>query len=287
MSILNIPLSNEIPNFTWSTKPSPSNYPRKLIHISDIGINGSLWYSDGISKWIPTGYINLLSTYVPVGIPPSGSFGNNGALTLNTALNKVYSEGVYLYFPSGAIYSGSPPGLYYTVMSSTTVGTVYSDTYTSEEPTRPISPVPIVNTGPGAYTSPIDTRITLVSSKITGGIMGPLGRIRPSLLASCNNSAGTKTPSIWVGSIAIYNAGTTNTSSVSSSEVLMTNLGITNAQSISPHNSSTGIGPVAQVMNYGTVNTEADFSITFGGRITVATDWIILQNAFNRLESSW
>ncbi len=54
-----------IREFTWATLPSAAVYSGQIIHISDIGINGSNWKSNG-SKWRPLGEIVLASSATAV-----------------------------------------------------------------------------------------------------------------------------------------------------------------------------------------------------------------------------
>lgn len=131
---------------------------------------------------------------VPMVAPPSGSVGDNGALTLDTALPANMSGAkCFMYFGEGVLYAGSLAGMYYTVMSSTTVGVVYADRYVSGTPVIPAAPTPIVATGPGAYTQPASTEITFVTVTLKGGTVGDSGRVYVESLNDHNNSAATKT----------------------------------------------------------------------------------------------
>ena len=98
-------------------------YPSGVAGYPSIGTNdvGSVFCTGTV--WAPLASWNVLRGAVPIGIPPNGTIGNNGALTLGTALDRVYPA-IYLRFPSGALYTGSPATLYYTVCSTTTVCTV-------------------------------------------------------------------------------------------------------------------------------------------------------------------
>lgn len=57
------------------------------------------------------------------GVAPSGTVAADGTITLGTALPGVFSAGVLLYLPAGAIVSGAA-GFYWCDMSSTTLGVV-------------------------------------------------------------------------------------------------------------------------------------------------------------------
>ena len=74
--------------YTWATKPLPSALTGQ-IYISDIGVGGSYWYSDG-SKWRPVGgRVTLKNTLVDVT--------NNGAA-------KVVMD--YATIPAGLVADG-------------------------------------------------------------------------------------------------------------------------------------------------------------------------------------
>src|ERR1700693_852831 len=101
----------------------------------------------------PSPVIPVIQNAIPMILPSSGTIGNNGALSALTALPTIYAN-AYLYFPAGAIVAGSLAGLYYCIMSSTTAGTIYNNTYDTTlgvMPTIPANPVPFVTPGPGAY----------------------------------------------------------------------------------------------------------------------------------------
>lgn len=106
---------------------------------------------------------------LPIGKPPTHTMGNNGALTLGTALNFAFPE-CYMYFAANQIATGVPAGLYYVTMSSTTVGTVYNNTYTSGVPSTPAVLVPFVTTGPGANTGST-SEITVYSDTFPGNFV--------------------------------------------------------------------------------------------------------------------
>lgn len=98
----------------------------------------------------------LFRNKCPVGIANSGSIGANGALTLG---NPIYSsfvptEGVWLYFPAEAVYSGSPAGFYWTKFSTDSLGTVYANYTASATGTGapPAVLTPLSGTTGAAYT---------------------------------------------------------------------------------------------------------------------------------------
>lgn len=148
----------------------------------------------GITSISPAGIPYILDKCcVPIGIAPTGTMAANGAVTLGTALNTTYSGGIWLYLPSGAAYAGSVARFFWTVMSSTTVGTVYDNTYTpgTNSPDIPASPTAIVAAGPGAFTG-VTASVTAFQASLSGGTLGKNGSIEEFHVASFNNSAGSK-----------------------------------------------------------------------------------------------
>lgn len=141
----------------------------------------------------------LLASGIPVGRPPSGTVGANGALTLDVALNFPYYGGIYLHFPANAVYSGSVAGFYWTVMSSTTAGTIYNEVLGSAFPTEiPSAPAAVASASVGAYV-PSTSQLSVGTVVIPGGLMGPNGSFRISSCWSQTSSAANKTHSFYFG----------------------------------------------------------------------------------------
>jgi hypothetical protein len=170
----------------------------------------------------------LASSGCPVGIAPTGSIGNNGALILGTALQYTYASGLFLYFPAGAIYSGSPAGAYWVVMSSTTAGTVYNNMMGNIPSVVP-SPNPFVTTGPGAYTGVVGSACNVAAVTLPGGSIGPNGSMRITYRVLSNNSANYKSSAINIGATAIY--GINSTTVIGNGvQAVMFNRGVQNSQ---------------------------------------------------------
>ena len=139
----------------------------------------------------------------------SGSMGNNGALTLTNALPSTLTRGCWMEFPAGAIATGIPSSAqvtagvkWWTVMSSTTVGTVYNNTYTpgTTLPTAiPASPTAFSTTGPGAYTNNISASPAYVIT-VPANTLGNNGSIDYEIWASSySGNTNAKTVSSTFG----------------------------------------------------------------------------------------
>jgi hypothetical protein len=209
---------------------------------------------------------------VPVIIPSSGSMGNNGAITLTTALPAIYAS-CYLYLPANAISAGSSAGFYYAVMTSTTVGTVYNNTYTSGTPTIPASPTAFVTTGPGAYTQTTGAELALLEVTIPGGAMGKNGSLMSYPEFVYSNSANTKTLKLYLGATAVITLAPTTTS-YNPVRYFFRNRG---AEAVNFDNSGAGFGAGTATPSRRTINTTADFVYKITGQLAAATDYIILE----------
>ena len=208
---------------------------------------------------------------VPMIIPSSGSMGNNGAITLTTALPATYTS-CYLYLPANAIEAGSAAGLYYAVMSSTTVGTVYNNTYTGGEASIPASPAAFVTTGPGAYTQTTATDIALTTFTLYGGSLGKRGSLFTFPLWAINSSGNTKTVKQKINAAEANALGFTTTAT-STAPYVIRNRGAEdkNVSNTTAGFGSAGVSPVSL-----TADTSADATIELVGRLATATDYIVL-----------
>lgn len=204
---------------------------------------------------------------IPMVLAGSGSMGNNGALTLTTALAAIYAS-AYVYLPANAIVSGSAAGWYYATFSSTTAATVFNNTYSSGTPAVPASPTAFVTTGPGAYTGKSTTQ-TAYNISIPGNTIGVNGGLRVHLGMTWTNTAASKTTQLVFGGTNFANfAGTTTTSG----ELMygFKNRGVAGAQvglTFSTGVPWTGVSATALV--YGSVDTTQPQ--TLGTNLTNAT----------------
>lgn len=231
--------------------------------------------------------MTLFQTAIPFIISPTGSMGNNGAVTLGTALPVIYAN-AWVYYPAGAISSGSTAGFYLTQFSSTTVGVVYNNQPASGTvPVLPISPlstpqsatvvyntVPFVTTGPGAYTG-ATTIQTMATLTLPNGVMGPNGSVRINALWECNNSAGAKTTTVTFGGTSVQSVALT-TSTDFTNQIVVRNRGLQNVQVIRLNTSTSPYGTGTTAPTQAAIDTSASVNIVFQGTIAVATDFLIL-----------
>lgn len=220
--------------------------------------------------------IALLGFGVPLIVAPSGSVAANGALTLGTALALTYPN-AFVYFPAGAVFSGSAAGFYYVEMSSTTAGTVFANIYSPvvAGPAIPASPTPIVAAGPGAFTGEA-AEVVAAYVTVRGGLMRKNGRIDFAFIGSFNNSAGSKIYSLHIGGTQAHSSSGTTQQSIAVPKYLIQNRGRVDRQ-ISSGQVTNGTSSAAPVQT--SVNTAADFVVEIRMRHSTATDAIALESA--------
>lgn len=216
---------------------------------------------------------------MPIGLAPTGTMGANGALS-TSSLGRTYSEGIWLYFPSNAVASGSAAGFYYTVMSSSTAGTVYADTYTpgTSPCNRPSSPTAVVDAGPGAFTGVTGSAITVFQTVIPGGSMGPYGKTAIAWIADFTNSASAKNFLTIFGGTTVHNAG--HTSALSNrAEIWVQNKGVTDKQ-YAGGASAGGFGATGSVNTHPAIDTDADVTVAVEINRASATDFAIFGGGY-------
>lgn len=240
-----------------------------------MGDGSTVWAS--LPYWAsPAPTVKLFEFAVPIGIPSSGSIGNNGALTGITALAQTYSGGIYLYFPANAIAAGVAAGFYYCIMSSTTAGTIYNVVLSSGVPTVVSAPTAFATTGPGAYvqSTAAQTALTLA---IAGNTIGATGHLVIDNAFAISNSAQAKSVSGLLGGSALYTLGP----SAQDSFVIyrrVANRGVTNAQ-VTTSLASSAAGGAAVAPTYTAVDTtiSQNFTLTLQLNATPASNWIVLE----------
>lgn len=217
----------------------------------------------------------LLNSAIPFIKAPSGTMGNNGAVSAMTALLRSYSEGAYLYLPANAISAGSAAGWYWYVGSTTAAGTVYNSTYTSGVPQRGTATA-FATTGPGAFTGDTGT-ITAVSITVPARLMGLNGRIDIETTTLRNTTGGNKVLWIkWGGTACVGSTYTTQASVWSHCTVV--NRAATNVQAVSNYSSTSAnaAGSFVTTAN-ATIDSTADQVVIVQLNSAVATDWAALE----------
>jgi hypothetical protein len=236
--------------------------------------------SDGTQLWLA----DILGIYparilsqsgIPIGTPSSGTIAANGALTLTTAMSYIYDAGIYLLFPANAVFAGSAQGFYYCVMSSTTVGTIFNNVYTSGQISIPVSPTAISAAGPGAYTQLIGSDIDTLSVTLTGGTMLPNGRLEVISGFSFPNNANNK---VWAAKLggSSLSGGVFTTGTNGAAWAQTANAGRQDRQRILSSNNGFLNATFGQI-SHGTQDTSTNKTVSITNRLTVATDYLVTE----------
>lgn len=221
-----------------------------------------------------SGSFLLFQFTVPVGIACTGTVGANGALTLGTALISTYNIGLYLYFPAGAVFSGSAAGFYFCTMSSTTAGTIFNNVM-GALPVVPTSPIAVVDAGPGAYTG-VTSAIDAVTYSIPGKSIGKNGSLIYNYETSNNNSVNNKSYTTLLGG-TIFIGATRTTSTHENFTSRMRNIGSESRQSLfAATESSTS---TSTVFVNGSVDTTAAQNFVMRCQLANATDNMLFLSA--------
>lgn len=227
----------------------------------------------GTQRYMP--YL-LAQSGVPVGIAPNGTIATNGAVTLGTALPTTYSGGIWLRFPANAVVGDSTGGIYWCVMSSTTVGTVYAgkiDTASAFTPYIGSTAGGAVTGSNSAYTQ--DTAlITLTNVTVPAGAMGVNGAMRITVTRFVvPNNANSKTLTTKYGAsfFGINNAVTTTLGQGYIASIR--NRGVANRQVAAAANGDVGTG----ACSYLSIDSATDQPMTVICQIATATDYVILE----------
>jgi len=223
-----------------------------------------------------TGILVLGQGNMPMIVAGSGSMGNNGALTLTTALGTTYAN-AFVWLPANAISAGSVANWYYAIFSSPTAATVYNNTYGGGTPAIPGSPTPFVTTGPGAYTG-ASASLTAYSLTIGGNTININGGLRVSLAGSYTNTAANKTFALSYGGTAFGSAVVTTTTSLATVWGFK-NVGSLTAQVGLTTPNATPYGTGTTAFDRGTVDTSASQTLAVTvTNATPATNNAVLEN---------
>jgi hypothetical protein len=245
-----------------------------------VGFPAPFMTSDaGVAIWNGTAWIRglrftLLSLGVDFIFPPSGTMGNNGAYTLGgTGLDTTYSK-AYMYCTPGQIFTGSGPGWYYTTMTSATAGIVYNNLYRFGQAPIPFSPIAFSSTGPGVWTSLVNTAITGPTCNIPAFAPGLNGRMDIKINWSTINNTNSKGIAINYEGNAVGGTDYETTAQHITTTRTIINKGATNIQGYS---GATSAGAIAN----GTMAVDTTLAQSiwiYFNMLNAATDWIVLHD---------
>jgi hypothetical protein len=194
-----------VAEFTWANRPAADQYEDQIIRITDVGIDGGLFVSDG-TYWRPlNGSIVLANTNVPVGLAASWTGGAGSGVIATFGGNAPRVVSGYFHYPANSLATTThDAGFYWTVLSTATAGVVYQSTYTaSNTVTVPTSPT--VVTAVDASATGGTAAVKVLSVPIKAGLLGVDGAIEFELVYETDGTTGDKECRFYL------NDGTTNT----------------------------------------------------------------------------
>jgi hypothetical protein len=214
----------------------------------------------------------IVNNTVPFVNAPTGTMGNNGAITIGTALANTYPT-CYLYLPAGAIQTNSPAGWFYAVMTSTTLGTVYNFPYSNGVPQVPLATslagYAFSSTGPGAYTG-VTTAVIGPQITIPQGSMSVGSQLRVVAYHSLTNNADGKTITVNLGGTNLFNASEASVAGYLVDQMVV-NQGNLSNQVMFTNTVAT------EAPTYLTLNTATDLVFYVGSTKATATDYMTLE----------
>ena len=216
---------------------------------------------------------------VPVALASSGTMGNNGAASAMTAMPTIYSAGIWLYIPAGAIAAGEPATAAYRWFkgSSTTAGTFYNSSWDGTGVPPLGTDTAYATTGPGAFTGVAAGEIAAGSVSIGAADIGANGALTIDAIATINTAAGNKIFRIDLGGTDIFSqTAATNTSGLV--HVVAFNGGAANRQKIAALWAN-GASLVTAAPTYASVDTSGATTLSFTLEKNTATNHAIWEGA--------
>lgn len=201
-------------SYPWASRPAPSFRNDELLRFTDIGPDGTLFYSNG-AAWKPVNGIALLGkSSVVIGIAPTFTGGASGAVTFGTALPRSGIKG-FFYYAAASLETDQQAGFYWTEFTTTTAGTVYDNLYTpGTPPVRPatLTEFPDVIPGGTGVSHATDTVVAFQVS-IPKDLMSDDGMLVSTTQLENNNHADDKELQVKLGAALLQTVTATTTTS--------------------------------------------------------------------------
>jgi hypothetical protein len=206
--------------------------------------------------------------------------GGTGTYTVNnsqTVASQSIRASVLGYRPGGNV---PDDGLYYTVMSSTTVGVVYDNAYlpaSGVTPSIPASPTAFALTAGGAYTQVISTsvnpNIALAGFLVPGGRMGANGSVRFTALRNWISSANNKAIRVVSGTQTLASTNDTTGGAITSNWTLWNQASQIRNTMVG---AGLGDGNGSSAFNQVGIDTSQDFVVTLAASLASASDYTLI-----------
>lgn len=263
---------------TFAGLPAASSVPVGTeVWVTDVGDSRTKWYSDGTNWRLVQGSADVMRHSSARGIAPSSTIatGSSGHLTLGTALSRTYSEGLFLYINSPSTTPVLSAQLYWVVMSSASVGTIYSTTWASSSGVGTPTIGSAINFTVGASTTGVTgSDLTCYSTTIKANSLGATGHLDCYAKVSVNSNANGKIARAKLG-------GTTFLADSNTSRLSSALLGTINNRTASVNIGQGGWAQNSSSTSVitGTVDTTADQTLVYTANLATATDYVLFENA--------
>lgn len=263
------------PVVTWAQFPGPTLAPVGLYFISNVGINGSFWYNNGITL-IPTAPITLHNTYYGIimhsmAAANAATYSQSGTTLTCTCtghnIPATIHNGKKIHLTPGAPSTGAQlaTGLY------TNFTYVDANTFTC---TSTVS-----QTGTGVLNTNISaTQVPGIDVGIFGGLLGINGWLDVYSFQQCNANANSKRLQFKYGSLQFKNMSPASTTIAIQETHRLQNMESTANQMAFAFGSAgySGNGSVAPVL--GTIDSSVTQSITTICTLAAALDFMTLDH---------
>lgn len=264
------------PNQTFANLPAAASAIASYqpYFVTDVGVNGSVWYSNGSVWSCASAHITLCRTAIPFLIPSSHTMGNNGALTGMTAVSTIYrSQKCYIYMALHEIDGANAAGWYWALIGAAgTTATVYNSTYTSGNPVAGTSTA-WVSTGAGAITQSTSS-INAHAITVKANTLGINGQLNFHVAQEMNATGNNKAIGVGIGGTSMW---ANNASSVlfQNSMGTIANWNATNVQIAMAANNAISPQYCNSDPQTAAIDTTADVTVNVIMNIATATDYCI------------
>lgn len=252
----------------------------KRIFLAGVALTGLLVFAETpeaqVTPLVPGSY-SLGQVRIPMILPSSGSMGNNGALTLNVALDQTYLT-AYFYMPANAIVAGSAAGFYYGAMTSTSTATLFNNLYVSGTPATPGTLVPFATTGPGAYAQTTGSAFTAWTVTLPAYALGIFDEVQVHGVITYLSSGTAKTFQVSYGSSFNFIAAAPTATATLAFQGGFANQGVVSKQGSTGNSSGTVATSSTLTFTNGSIDGSLSKSISASLKLAAATDYLILQN---------
>jgi len=246
-----------ISNFTWNTKPAANEVGCRQVFISDIGVNGSLWCSNG-TTWSPVGSVLLKNSNKGFVIPSlaaadAATYSQSGTtLTVtcvgHTLVASLNGSDIYLGIGTPTLGVAPTAPKYANWFSNFTY--IDANTFTCTAGNS--------QTGTGnILTNLAETYVTELEHTIKGGLLGANGGLATYCTQSRMSSANSKLTKQYYHT-AVYHAPSRTTNSQSDRWYSEINTQNSEQFLVTPNSLYTGFVVSAGVANRYAIDTTVD-----------------------------